>query len=54
MSSFTATFEHKTTGELVQVLCLDDYFGRHKYGYKVGDKILNEAEFDEQYKRVEE
>jgi hypothetical protein len=49
MSSFKAQARHKVTGELVKVWCMDDYFGRHNYGYVVGDKAMNEDEFEKEY-----
>jgi len=33
MSSFKMKARNKKTGELHDVWCLDDYFGRHRYGY---------------------
>jgi hypothetical protein len=47
---------HKRTGDIVKVWCLDDYFGRHKYGYIIrGDdkNALTESEFYKVYKRKE-
>lgn len=53
MSSYNASFKDKTTGEIVSVLCWDDYFGRHRYGYKMpNDKVLTETELGEHYERV--
>jgi hypothetical protein len=33
MSSFKIKAVNKKTGELHDVWCLDDYFGKHRYGY---------------------
>lgn len=33
MSSFTLRAKNKETGELHEIWCLDDYFGKHQYGY---------------------
>lgn len=33
MSSFTLRARNKETGEMHEVWCLDDYFGKHQYGY---------------------
>jgi len=51
MSSFKINARCKTTDELHEVWCLDDYFGRHQYGYLIGggDKALREVEFYNQY-----
>ncbi len=48
MSNFKITAEHKSSGEIHEVWCLDDYFGRHLYGYiPITDKeqALTESEF---------
>jgi hypothetical protein len=44
---------NKETSEEVKVFCWDDYFGRHRYGYKVGDTILTHDEFFDKYKAKE-
>lgn len=42
MSSFPAIFRNRKTGETVNVFCMDDYFGRHLYGYKFpDDRVLS-------------
>lgn len=33
MSSYNALLKHPKTGKLQGVLCIDDYFGKHRYGY---------------------
>lgn len=54
MSSYYAEFKNKKTGHIARVLCWDDYFGRHKYGYVFNDDtVLTEDEMSEQYRRVE-
>lgn len=52
MSSFISTFINLTTNEPVRVLCLDNAFGRHQYGYQVEgtSTIITEEEFSRQYK----
>lgn len=53
MSSFKAAARHKKTGELHAVWCIDDYFGRHKYGYIPnieGGEAMTESQFNAQYK----
>ena len=52
MSSFRVTVKHKDTGKMTEVWCLDDYFGRHRYGYVPnieGGEALTEEEFNKQY-----
>ena len=44
MSHFKKTF--KINGKDVEVECLDDYFGKHRYGYKVGDVVYTEELFN--------
>lgn len=60
MSSYTIKARNKQTGEVHTVWCIDDYFGRHQYGYSVlgrtgqeGDNALTEEEFEATYERVE-
>jgi len=33
MSSFIKQLKHPDTGKEQQALCIDDYFGQHRYGY---------------------
>lgn len=41
---------NKETGGLCTVGCMDDYFGRHEYGYIVnGGNALGESTFCERY-----
>lgn len=56
MSSFKTKFRNKSTGEIHEVLCLDDYFGRHNYGYELvgASRVLGEDEFKHQYERIRE
>lgn len=53
MSSFVMNAKNKKTGELIEVLAIDDYFGRHQYGYSIGNKgaVYRENEFFDQYTR---
>lgn len=54
MSSYTENFRHKKTGAIHSVDCLDDYFGRHAYGYRVAAlaRIFREDEFNREYEKV--
>lgn len=55
MSNFTATFENKNTGEVKLVHCIDDFFGRHEYGYKFNDReeyLSAEQMIEEGWERV--
>lgn len=49
MSNFMTKARHRRTGEVREILCLDDYFGQHKYGYIWEDKAMTECEFMEEY-----
>lgn len=53
MSSYQFTAKNKATGEEKVVMAYDDYFGRHQYGYDLGDVILNETSFNYGWKRVD-
>jgi len=56
MSSFKITARHKTTNELHEVWCMDDYFGRRVYGYIPnieGGEAMREKEFYKIYKPEE-
>lgn len=55
MSSFMRKFKHRASGEIHEVLCWDDYYGNHNYGYKVpsGD-VLTQDQFDEKYEALDE
>lgn len=50
MSSFYTKCIDKQTGEVLGVFAIDDYFGSHEYGYKIGENVLTEQEFDKHYK----
>lgn len=52
MSSFKITAKHKKSGEKHSVWCLDDYFGKHRYGYIPNERdalALTEDEFYMEY-----
>jgi hypothetical protein len=56
MSSFTLIAKNKTTGELTQIYCIDDYFGKHKYGYIpniAGGEALTFEQFENLYEAQE-
>jgi hypothetical protein len=52
MSSYNLIARSRQTHNEVEVSALDDFFGRHKYGYQIYDAILTEEEFHEQYEPV--
>lgn len=57
MSSYKLKARNKETGEIVDVLALDDWFGRHQYGYKplVDDvTVYNENTFWKHFEGAEE
>ena len=51
MSSFSITAVSKLTGQTYEVECIDDYFGRHKYGYfvKGSESPLTQREFYDKF-----
>lgn len=59
MSTFCIQAKSKKTGIVYKVLCRDDYFGSHKYGYIVqyplnpDHEVLTEEQFDERFTKVE-
>lgn len=58
MSSFTITAVSRLTGATYKVDCIDDYFGRHRYGYFIQglsgrEGAMNEKDFYEQFEEVE-
>lgn len=54
MSNFKLTAKNKSTGEVVGVYALDDYFGRHKYGYRPenSQQIFDEESFWNHFEEV--
>lgn len=38
MSTYYDTAINPKTGKVEPVLCIDDYFGNHRYGYRFGDE----------------
>ncbi len=57
MSSFMMKAKHKETGEVADVFALDNCFGKHEYGYVIGDTAiadaLREKEFYASWERYE-
>jgi hypothetical protein len=57
MSSFHFTARHKESGGVHEIWAVDNYFGRHEYGYipndPSNDKVLTEEQFEQQYDIVE-
>jgi len=55
MSSFKVKAKHKATGEIHDVWCLDDYFGRHQYGYipnVEGSEALTQEQYSKTYEEI--
>jgi len=52
MSNFKSKAINIGTGEEVEVIHCDDYFGRHVYGYLPDDvtEVMTKAEFEGLYK----
>lgn len=55
MSIFETKMVNRKTNEEVTVVCIDDYFGQHTYGYAPSDtdRVYSILEFIEGYKVVE-
>lgn len=57
MSSFKINAKCKETGSIFEVWCMDDYFGRHIYGYCVHRDgcvdAMREDDFYNEYEAVE-
>lgn len=45
----------RNNGEIVSGMAIDDYFGRHQYGYKVTGKhhVMRQKTFEERYEMLE-
>ena len=53
MSNFHLRAKNKETSRPVFVEALDDYFGRHQYGYRLENgQILNEKDFWERFEEI--
>ena len=53
MSCYYAKVKNKKTDEVLQVFFIDDYYGRHRYGIWIKDKILTEEQFEKEWETVE-
>lgn len=56
VSSFKINAKHKKSGEIHSVWCMDDYFGKHIYGYipnVEGGQAMTFDEFEKQYETDE-
>lgn len=55
MSSYDFLAKHNKTGREYEGTALDDYFGRHQYGYQVKDygKTMRKEVFEERFTIVE-
>lgn len=58
MSNYYLKAKNKKTGEIKEFLAMDDYFGKHNYGYtdkiKQGEEVYDQYDFDELFEKVEE
>lgn len=52
MSSYLTKARHKRTGKTYAVMALDDYFGKHRYGYRIERVVLNEHTFYDYYEEL--
>ena len=54
MSGFVFPAINRKTGKREEIWALDDFFGRHIYGYSPrGGEPLTEEQFDKLYERIE-
>ncbi len=45
--------KNKETGEIYQVIAMNDFFGKHEYGYRVGvGPVITEKEFNQLYEEI--
>lgn len=50
MSSFAMTVKNRRTGDTETALAVDDYFGKHNYGYMLlSGEVLRESAFNARY-----
>lgn len=51
MSNFYTQAKNRKTGDIVDVMCSDNFFGQHRYAYFVdgSEKPLAETEFSRMY-----
>ena len=55
MSSFMTTAKNKLTGQTHLVECLDNFFGRYSYGYRIDNGVtLRKRDFDKEYELMKE
>ena len=57
MSSFMAKCRNRKTKTEYAVFCIDDYFGRHSYGYDIrecDEPVLTEEQFNKHYELINE
>jgi len=52
MSSFIDRIKNPKTGKMQKALCVDDYYGNHKYGYGFR-KDGKDATFSEDFKQCD-
>jgi len=52
MSNYQLIARDRITDEEFTVVAMDDYFGRHHYGYAIGEQILTEEQFHLAYEPV--
>lgn len=55
MSSYVTKARCRETGTEFAVFCIDDYFGRHAYGYQIKERdgdVLTEEQFSKQYEEI--
>lgn len=53
MSNFTDKVIDKVSREIKTCVFVDNYFGRHSYGFVIEGEVLNTDEFEKRYDRVE-
>ena len=53
MSSYYTKIKVKATGEILDVMALDDYFGKREYGYLPNDYIKDDGSEKRAYRESE-
>ena len=56
MSTYKLKAIYKPTGAVITVQAIDDYFGRHQYGYKAPNRkrVMSQKTFDKFYEKTDE
>lgn len=56
MSCYELRARNKANGEILNLSALDDFFGKHRYGYRPYDEhgiVLTEEQFNKKYEVID-